>query len=75
MEYGLPVQVRDSILKVKDDLPRSDVNREFYLQNMDRQIAESDGTGKCFVLIPKLNLMPSCRVVQVYLKISRLVLT
>lgn len=44
LEYGLPVQVRDSILKVKDDLPRSDVNREFYLQNMDRQIAESDGT-------------------------------
>ena len=32
LEYGLPVQVRDAALKIKDDLPRSDVNREYYLQ-------------------------------------------
>ena len=39
LEYGLPVQVRDAALKVKDDLPKSDVNREFYIQNVDRDLA------------------------------------
>ena len=34
LEYGLPIQVRDSVLKVKDDLPKSDVNREYYLQQV-----------------------------------------
>ena len=38
LEYGLPVQVRDKALAVKDDLPRSDVNKEYYLQNMDKQV-------------------------------------
>ena len=36
LEYGLPVQVRDAALKIKDDLPRSDVNREYYLQVQSR---------------------------------------
>ncbi len=38
LEYGLPVQVRDKALAVKDDLPRSSVNKEYYLQNMDKQV-------------------------------------
>jgi len=41
LEYGLPVQVRDAALKVKDDLPRSDVNKEYYIQNIDQELANN----------------------------------
>jgi len=41
LQYGLPVQVRDAALKVKDDLPRSDVNREYYIQNIDSELAQN----------------------------------
>lgn len=45
LEYGLPVEVRDSALSLIDDMPKSDVNKEFYIQNMERQMAAtSDGT-------------------------------
>ncbi|XP_027865041.1 pre-mRNA-splicing factor RBM22 [Xiphophorus couchianus] len=44
LEYGLPIQVRDTGLTVKDEIPRSDVNKEYYTQNMEREIASSDGT-------------------------------
>lgn len=42
LEYGLPIQVRDTALKMKDDLPKSDVNKEYYIQNMERELARSD---------------------------------
>jgi pre-mRNA-splicing factor RBM22/SLT11 len=51
LEYGLPIQVRDAALKLKDDLPKSDVNKEYYIQNMERELQRSD-TG---VLTNKLN--------------------
>jgi pre-mRNA-splicing factor RBM22/SLT11 len=38
LEYGLPIQVRDAALRIKDDLPRSDVNKEYYIQNMDKEV-------------------------------------
>ncbi|XP_064391088.1 pre-mRNA-splicing factor RBM22-like [Halichondria panicea] len=41
LEYGLPVQARDSVFNVTDTLPKSDVGREYYLQNMEQKIAES----------------------------------
>ncbi|XP_077999017.1 pre-mRNA-splicing factor RBM22-like isoform X2 [Glandiceps talaboti] len=44
LEYGLPLQVRDTALSIKDDMPKSDVNKEYYTQNMEREIANSDGT-------------------------------
>jgi len=44
LEYGLPVQVRDAALKIQDEMPKSDVNKEYYTQNMEREIANSDGT-------------------------------
>lgn len=44
LEYGLPVQVRDAALKVQDQMPKSDVNKEYYTQNMEREIANSDGS-------------------------------
>lgn len=42
LEYGLPIQVRDTALKMKDDLPKSDVNKEFYIQNMENELSRSD---------------------------------
>ncbi|XP_052471584.1 pre-mRNA-splicing factor RBM22 [Carassius gibelio] len=44
LEYGLPIQVRDTGMSIKDDIPRSDVNKEYYTQNMEREIQNSDGT-------------------------------
>uniref|UniRef100_A0A8C3NFM9 Pre-mRNA-splicing factor RBM22 n=1 Tax=Geospiza parvula TaxID=87175 RepID=A0A8C3NFM9_GEOPR len=44
LEYGLPIQVRDAGLSLKDEMPKSDVNKEYYTQNMEREIANSDGT-------------------------------
>ena len=35
---GLPIQVRDSGLSFKDDMPKSDVNKEYYTQNMEREV-------------------------------------
>lgn len=35
---GLPIQVRDTGLTVKDEIPRSDVNKEYYTQNMEREV-------------------------------------
>jgi len=45
LEYGLPVQVRDHALKIADSLPTSAVNREYFLQNVDSQLAESGENG------------------------------
>ena len=36
---GLPVQVRDSALGLKDSVPKSDVNKEYYTQNMEKQVS------------------------------------
>ncbi|KAJ8675689.1 hypothetical protein QAD02_011475 [Eretmocerus hayati] len=44
LEYGLPIQVRDAALKIKDDIPRSEVNKEYYVQNIDREISKLDPT-------------------------------
>ena len=34
----MPVQVRDKMADVKDNLPQSDVNKEFYRQNLEAQV-------------------------------------
>ncbi|XP_022202538.2 pre-mRNA-splicing factor RBM22 isoform X3 [Nilaparvata lugens] len=44
LEYGLPIQVRDTALRIKDDLPRSEVNKEYYIQNMDNEMGKLDAT-------------------------------
>lgn len=41
LEYGLPVQVRDQVLALKQDLPQNEVNREFYNQCLDEKVKES----------------------------------
>ncbi|XP_074068733.1 pre-mRNA-splicing factor RBM22 isoform X3 [Macrotis lagotis] len=47
---GLPIQVRDAGLSFKDDMPKSDVNKEYYTQNVEREISNSDGTRPVGVL-------------------------
>lgn len=32
LEFGLPTQVRDAALKIQDEIPQSEVNKEYYLQ-------------------------------------------
>ncbi|CAD5219966.1 unnamed protein product [Bursaphelenchus okinawaensis] len=44
LEYGLPVQVRDHALAIQDQMPRDGANRDFYIQNADRALANTDGT-------------------------------
>ena len=41
LEYGLPVQVRDAALKVKDELPRSAVNKEYFNQQVEKQVSST----------------------------------
>ncbi|KAL5479201.1 hypothetical protein EMCRGX_G022693 [Ephydatia muelleri] len=44
LEFGLPVQVRDQAIGMKDDLPKNDINREYFMQSVDKQLAETGGT-------------------------------
>lgn len=43
LEYGLPVQVRDTALAINsnDAIPRSDVNREYFAEEHDRRVCFS----------------------------------
>lgn len=45
LEYGLPTQVRDAALKIADTIPQSDVNKEFYIQKIEAELANDDGTS------------------------------
>ena len=39
LEYGLPTQVRDTALGIQNDAPTSDINREYYAQNMEAKVS------------------------------------
>ena len=38
LEYGLPTQVRDTALAVQNEAPTSEINREYYAQNMESKV-------------------------------------
>uniref|UniRef100_A0A8R1XZ04 C3H1-type domain-containing protein n=1 Tax=Onchocerca volvulus TaxID=6282 RepID=A0A8R1XZ04_ONCVO len=38
-EFGLSMQVRDQALQIQDDLSRKDANRDYYVQNQERELA------------------------------------
>jgi len=38
LEYGLPTQVRDTALGLQNEAPTSDINREYYAQNMEGKV-------------------------------------
>nr|CAG4643996.1 EOG090X0770 [Lepidurus arcticus] len=42
LEYGLPIQVRDQAIRTQDALlPKTDVNKEYFISNAERQMAAS----------------------------------
>ena len=38
IKKGLPLQVRDTILNTASEMPTSDINLQYYSQNMDKQV-------------------------------------
>jgi len=42
LEYGLPTQVRDTALAIDHEAPTSDINREYYAQNMEGKVRYDD---------------------------------
>ncbi|KAJ3492362.1 hypothetical protein NLI96_g10 [Meripilus lineatus] len=38
LEYGLPTQVRDTALALQNEAPTSEINREYYAQNMEGKL-------------------------------------
>ncbi|KAI8587347.1 hypothetical protein BDZ88DRAFT_425661 [Geranomyces variabilis] len=54
LEFGLPTQVRDTVLQTRDDVPRSNVNREFFIASVEGQLgndslinyAKADSTAR-----------------------------
>lgn len=50
LQYGLPIQVRDAALKIADTIPQSDVNKEFYIQKIEAELANDDGTSAAGVV-------------------------
>ncbi|KAI8374533.1 uncharacterized protein BYT42DRAFT_576691 [Radiomyces spectabilis] len=43
LQYGLPVQVRDEALNVKSEAPTSNINRQYYAQNMANKVDDDVG--------------------------------
>ena len=43
LKYNLPVQARDSLLQISNDIPRSDVNREYHAQILEQKYGGPDG--------------------------------
>ncbi|KAL7423904.1 Pre-mRNA-splicing factor slt11 [Cryptotrichosporon argae] len=41
LEYGLPVQVRDAALARKAAAPTSDINKQYYIQNLEARMADA----------------------------------
>jgi len=39
LEFGLPVQVRDEALQITDTIPKGQVNKEFFTQNTEAEMA------------------------------------
>lgn len=66
LEYGLPVQVRDHALKMQDNMPRSDVNREYYQQNNEVALSKTGGQGGAGGKAPNELLMKLARTTPYY---------
>ncbi|KAH8928878.1 hypothetical protein BT69DRAFT_1346340 [Atractiella rhizophila] len=45
LQFGLPVQVRDTALGLKNQAPTSDINREYFAQNMDGKVEANTSQG------------------------------
>lgn len=45
LQYGLPTQVRDTALGMTNEAPTSDINREYYAQNVRLSARFEGGRG------------------------------
>lgn len=41
LQYNLPVQVRDTALNITNDAPRSEINREYFAQNIEGKVIKN----------------------------------
>ena len=57
LHYNLPVQVRDTALGITNDAPRSEINREYFAQNVEGRVSSSEIAGN-------MGLMHATRQVQ-----------
>ena len=39
LQYGLPVQVRDTALGLQGGAPSSDINKQYYVQRVEEQVS------------------------------------
>ncbi|KII66315.1 Pre-mRNA-splicing factor RBM22 [Thelohanellus kitauei] len=44
LDYGLPTQVRDTVMSIKESVPQGEVNKEYYRDVMERKLVGTDGT-------------------------------
>ncbi len=49
--YGLPTQVRDTALGIESEAPTSEINREYYAQNMETKVGGSETGTRALLLI------------------------
>lgn len=45
LQYGLPVQVRDTALGLKSQVPTSDINKQYYVNNQEARIEGSSSAS------------------------------
>ena len=56
------MQVRDQALGVKDNLPQSDVGREYYLQNMEKEVGHVMVAMVIIVLLCSIHVVSTAAV-------------
>ncbi|KAI8968435.1 hypothetical protein BDF20DRAFT_896344 [Mycotypha africana] len=53
LQYGLPVEVRDKALGLKSEAPSTDINRQYFAQNLAKQTEEGDAVYDSSRLTPE----------------------
>ena len=62
------MQVRDQALGVKDNLPQSDIGREYYLQNMEKEVGHVMVAMVIIVLLCSVHVVSTAAVVAVSIR-------
>lgn len=66
LEYGLPIQVRDAALKMREEIPKSDVNKEYYIQNKEGELQGANPAGALKSAAPSDLLLKLARTTPYY---------
>lgn len=40
LQYGLPVQVRDTALGLTSQVPKGDINKQYFMNNQESQVSD-----------------------------------